>query len=424
MKTLMAFLTAAVLSATASAQQVAIVGAKVFTQTEQGVLESATVLIRDGKIERVTEGTEVPAGYRQYDASGKVVTPGLIGALTSLGLVEVASWAGTVDATAEPTPISKTGAALDVSYALNPDSTVIGVSRIEGFTAAATTLSDTHQLFNGQGAVITLGTGAPLIKPKAFMVVNVGSQGADGFGGSRAALWVALEQALQEASEGRVPGPESPWYGMNTRADLKALKGVIAGETVLYMEADRVADIRQVIAFKQRHPGLKLALLRATEGWRIADELAASKIPVVLNPQMNLPGNFDQLGATMENAARLEAAGVVMAIGMDTHNIRLATQHAGNAVANGLSHEGAIASLTSAPASILGVADQIGALAPGMRADLVVWSGDPLEITETAEQVFINGEPIEMTSRQSRLRDRYMKLYETTGNPSSHYIRP
>jgi len=142
----------------------------------------------------------------------------------------------------------------------------------------------------------------------------------------------------------------------------------------------------------------------------VAEQLAVADIPVIVNPEYNLPGAFDTLGATLANAGRLEQAGVTVAIGIETHNIRLATQHAGNAVANGMSYDGALAALTKNVAQIFGMEQQMGTLAPGMRGDVVVWSGDPLEVTEAAEQVFIGGEPIKMQSRQTLLRDHYLNL--------------
>lgn len=425
MKRLLSLAIAAAISTSTLAENIAIVGGKVITQTKQGIIESGTVLLKDGMISRVVEGEQVPEGYTRVDATGKVVTPGFIGALTSLGLVEVSSWAGEVDASASPSPITNTGAALDVTYAINPDSTLIDVSRIEGVTSAATTVQYTDMFFHGQGAVIGLDDEADLLKEKAFMVVNVDGNAVDSHGGSRAALWVTLEALIDEAKNTlQIPNLITHWDGINSRADVKALRGVLKGDMPLFIEADRAADIRQVLAFKKRHPGMRIVLLHGVEAWRVADQLASADIPVILDPQLNLPGNFGQLGATLHNAARLEAAGVKVAIGMDTHNIRLAAQHAGNAVANGLSYEGGIASLTSVPATILGVEDKVGSLAPGMRADVVIWSGDPLEVTEAAEQVFIEGEAIDMTSRQTKLRDRYMRLSDNTSHKPSHYIKP
>ncbi len=425
MKKLACLIAASLLSSSALAEKVAIVGGKVFTMAEQGTLEEGTVLMTDGKIDRVINGASAPEGYTVVDAKGKVVTPGLVGSMTSLGLVEVSSSAGVVDASTEASPITRTGAALDVSYAVNPDSSLMGITRIEGMTSAATSITYTDNLFHGQGAVITLDGDAPVLKPRAFMVVNVGADGAHEAGGTRAALWVMLENVLEEAASvsGKV-SPSQEWHGLNTPADVNALKAVLNGDMPLLMEADRASDIRQIIAFKKRHSNIDVVLMHGVEAWRVADELAAADIPVILDPEYNLPGGFDQMGATLANAARLEAAGVTVAVGMDTHNIRLATQHAGNAVANGLSYEGGLASLTRAPAAILGVDDMLGSLASGKRADVVIWSGDPLEVTQVAEQVFVNGEAIDMESRQTRLRDRYLAVQEDEGITPTHFIRP
>ncbi|MFT7260858.1 MAG: imidazolonepropionase-like amidohydrolase [Glaciecola sp.] len=400
------------LSASVLAENIAIVGAKIHTVSPAGVIDEGTVLIKDGRIQQVIEGTDVPSGYREINAKGKVVTPGFIGAATSLGLVEVSSSAGTVDSQVQSHPISTVGAALDVQYALNNDSTLIPITRIEGFTSAATGLGSTEQLFLGQGAFITLATTyQPVMKAQAFMKLNVGNSGADDNGGSRAALWVAINQSFDEATFAKsyTMDPSQDWLGLTTMADAKALIPVLDGEMPLVINADRAADIMQIIALKKRYSGLNIIVASGVEAWRVADELAKHNIPVILDPESNLPGAFDQLGATLENAARLHQGGVTVVIGMDTHNIRLATQHAGNAVANGLPHSAGIASLTINVAKIFGMDDQIGSLEAGKVADLVIWSGDPLEITQTAEQVFIQGEQIDMTSRQTKLRDRYLK---------------
>lgn len=426
MKTVALLAISTLMSASALAQNIAITGGKVITMGEQGTIENGTVLIQDGEIQQVSNGNaNIPDDYQVIDASGKTVTPGLIGAFTSLGLVEVSSSAGVVDASVDPTPITNTGAALDVSYAVNPDSSLLGVTRIEGMTAAATGITYTDFLFSGQGAVISLDGDEPVLKPRAFVTVDVTGSGSDHTGGSRAALWVTIEQALAEADDiTALPGPDAAWHGLNTRADITALKAVLDGDMSLFMKADRAADIRQVIAFKDRHPRVKVVLLHAVEAWRVAEALADAEIPVIIDPEYNLPGNFDQLGATLTNAARLEKAGVTVAIGMDTHNIRLATQHAGNAVASGLSYQAGLASLTKAPAEILGLEDRLGQLAEGYQADVVIWSGDPLEVTEVAEQVIINGKLIKMESRQTRLRDRYVEMEAASDSSASHYVRP
>nr|WP_179952559.1 amidohydrolase family protein [Ningiella ruwaisensis] len=399
------------LSASAVAEKIAITGAQIHTLGSAGVIEDGTILIDNGKIQQVLDADSVPSGYREIEADGKVITPGFIGALTSLGLEEVSLSAGPVDARVEALPVSSVGAAYDVQFAINPDSTLVPVTRVEGFTHAVTGISRTGQLFNGQGAVIDLaGDFTALVKANAFMHVNVGDGGTHANGDSRAALWVALNQALDEAvfAAGTDLSPTEDWEGMITRADAKAMIPVINGELPLLITADRAADILQALALKNRYENLNLVLVNATEGWRVAEQIAKANVPVILNPENNLPGGFDQIGATLENAARLHKAGVLVAIGMDTHNIRLAPQHAGNAVANGLPHSAGLAAISLNVAKIFGLDDTLGSLESGKEASLVIWTGDPLEVTEAAEQVFIKGEPVEMTSRQIKLRDRYL----------------
>tara|TARA_R110000868_G_scaffold123143_5_gene326324 strand:- start:1083 stop:2357 length:1275 start_codon:yes stop_codon:yes gene_type:complete len=400
----------------ALSQDYAIVGATVHTMGAQGKVENATLLIKNGKIQAVKSGDVATAGYTLIDAKNKVITPGFIGAKTQLGLVDVGFSAGTNDSTGEQTGFSSTGAAYDVSYAINPDSSLFAISRIAGVTSAATAMSNTHQLFSGQGAIISLNdTEQSLIKAKAFISVQVGNVGADAIGGSRAILWANLEAIIAEAkfAIGKSLTPSDEWHGDMSKADVKAMIPVIQGKTPLLIDARRKADILQVIAFKQRNPNIKVVLLYATEGWRVAEALAASKISVILDPEANLPNEFDQLAASLSNAARLDKSGVNVAIGMETHNIRLARQHAGNAVANGLPWEKGLAALTINVAKVYDVDALLGSLEVGKQADLVIWSGDPLELTEHAEQVFIKGEKIVMESRQTKLRDRYLKLDTT-----------
>jgi len=250
----------------------------------------------------------------------------------------------------------------------------------------------------------------PLVKAQAYVHADLSDSGADNNGESRAAMWVALNQSFDEAlyATSYDLSPSNDWDGLISRADAKALIPVVKGDVPLLITVNRAPDILQVLALKQRYDQLDLVLVNAVEGWRVASQIAAANVPVILNPESNLPGGFDQIGATLENAARLHKAGVLIAIGMNTHNIRLAPQHAGNAVANGLPHAAGIAALSLNVAKIFGLTDTIGSLEPGKEANLVIWSGDPLEVTQAAEQVFIKGEAMEMTSRQIQLRDRYL----------------
>jgi hypothetical protein len=169
------------------AEQLAITGAKIHTMSNDGIIEQGTVLIDEGRIEQVLEGVSVPDGYTQIDAEGKVITPGFIGALTNLGLVEVGMSAGVndsrVDAQEGVNDLSTVGAAYDVKYAINTDSTLIDITRLEGFTSAVTGIGSTGQLFDGQGAFITLSKWFDsVIKPNAYMHVDLGHGGANNVG--------------------------------------------------------------------------------------------------------------------------------------------------------------------------------------------------------------------------------------------------
>jgi len=186
-------------------------------------------------------------------------------------------------------------------------------------------------------------------------------------------------------------------------------------------DADRAADILQAVEFAAGH-GIRAVISGGAEAWMVADRLAEAGVPVVLDPLLNLPADFDSVGARLDNAAILHAAGVLVAFtGSDTHNARRLRQLAGNAVAAGLPYEAGLAALTVNPATIFEPGDYSGTLEPGSRADLVVWSGDPLEVTSAADQVVIDGVPIEMVSRQTLLLERYL---EAAPAAPRAYVKP
>ena len=154
----------------------------------------------------------------------------------------------------------------------------------------------------------------------------------------------------------------------------------------------------------------------------LADRLAEAGVPVLIDALENLPDSFDQLGARLDNAAILHAAGVTQAFtGEDTHNARKLRQTAGNAVAHGLPYDAGLAAMTVNPALIFELPEGTGVLQIGSRADLVLWSDDPLDVTSVADQVVIAGQAIPMVSRQTLLRDRYLQA--SPGTPRA-YIKP
>lgn len=395
----------------AHAEIFAIVHATLHKGDGSAPLENATLLVRDGRIEALGAGLAAPEGYRVVDAAGRPVTPGIFAAFTTLGLVEVSAVADSRDSAVRKTPFH---AAFDVRHAINPFASAIAVSRIEGITRAAVTPTKGDSIFAGQGALIHLGNGFEIVtKPGAFMVAYLDAAGASEAGGSRGGAALLLINALRDAARyAKAPDPNE-WQGVISALDAEALAPVIAGHQKLLLHADRAIDLYRIVQLKEEMPKLDIVIVGAAEGWRVADRLARAKIPVIVHPFANLPDSFSDLAATQANPARLAAAGVKVAIADtsgDGHNARLVLQYAGNAVANGMRWADALAAITYNPAEIFGVGKDLGSLAPGKIADIVIWDGDPLELMSSPDAVFIAGEEQSLVSRQTELRDRYKDL--------------
>jgi imidazolonepropionase-like amidohydrolase len=401
------------LSPPALAQNVAITNATLVVGDGGEPIKGGTVLVQGGKV--VAAGTEVavPAGVRTIDAGGKWVTPGLVAAITDLGLVDVGAVDASNDSDAAKSPFS---AALDIAPAINPASQHIAVSRAGGVTRAAVAPLGTAAIFGGQGAVIDLGADPQAVMvPRAFQYLELGEAGAALAGGSRAAVWANLRNAFAEARElGAAPAGGRRDDVLLTRSDAAALVPVVAGRQALYVRVERAADIRLVLALKREFPALKPVIVGATEGWLVAGELAASGVPVLATPLNDLPARFEQLGATQSNVGRMAAAGVKVSLGAFFDQPRYAPQFAGNLVAltrvpgaSGLSWGKAFAAISSGPAEAMGLGDRIGSLRPGRAGDVVIWDGDALEASSGVVQVFIDGVEQPLSSHQTRLRDRY-----------------
>jgi imidazolonepropionase-like amidohydrolase len=392
---------------------IAIEGGTVHTMTGAAI-EGATVLIRGGRVVAVGTDVVVPAGARRVDATGQHVTPGLIDSGTQIGLVEVGAVAGSVDhtLTQTPTPRDQIRAGFNIADGLNPRSTVIPVTRIEGVTTAVSRPSG--GLISGQGVVIDLdGTSLDdlLVRSPVGIWARLGEAAAGAVGGTRAATTMRLREVLEDARafaerRGEFDRGASREYAAS-RLDLEALQLVLDGRVPLVVEAHRASDIIGALRIARDYD-LRLILTGATEGWMVAEDIARAGVPTVIRVLENLPGSFERLGARYENAALLRQAGVrVVLTSGDTHNARNLRQEAGNAVAYGLPHDEALRAVTLHPAQVWGL-DGYGTLEPGSVANVVVWSGDPLEILTPVRHVFIRGREIPLVSRQTELRDRYL----------------
>jgi hypothetical protein len=396
----------AALPLAAPAQDLLIRNARVHTVTERGSLERADVLVRNGRIAAVGSNLAA-AGATVVDANGRPLTPGLFGGITALGVVEVSQEPTTVDNASphgddkgtppEPRP------EFDVTLSFNPDSAVIGVNRVEGITYAMIAPGEVSgdAVIAGQGSVARLdGRVDAMLVASRTLFANLNA------GVSRAGQLMLLEQATREAKP--TPQMRDADFRLLTPTGREVLARYLAGGRIAF-NVDRATDIRQVLAFSQRQ-GARPVVIGGAQAWQVAGLLAQAKVPVVLDPLVDLPASFDQIGATLANAARLHKAGVKIAftnLNDGTHNARKVRQAAGVAVANGLPWDAALAALTANPAEIFGVGAEYGRIAPGYVADLVLWSGDPLEVTTVAQQVWIDGRAQSMRSRQTELRDRY-----------------
>nr|WP_155264566.1 amidohydrolase family protein [Sphingomonas segetis] len=438
----------------AAAETVAITGGTVALGDGSEPIPNGMVVIRDGRV--VAAGNvrmKLPAGTQVIDATGKWVTPGIVAGFSRLGLADVNLSAEGADDTGNDGPFN---AAIDIAPAINPLYQPVAVNRADGVTRAIVAPAAGKNIFAGQGAVIDTGADMePITARRKFQFVELGETGSNKGGGSRASAHVLFRNALREASELRryaspieaarsgtpdqreravVRNPnESRLYGTSaqrsedvllTRFDAAALVPVLQGRQYLLVHAERASDILQVLDLAREFPSLKIVLVGATEGWLVADSIAHAKIPVIASAVNDLPASFEQIAATQSNVGRMRAAGVDVSIGMvndnDTHNLFMERQYAGNLVglqripgATGVSWGEALAMITSRPAQAIGMGGEIGSLARGARADVVIWSGDPLEGSSAAEQVFIDGVAQPLETHQTRLFERYRYLPRT-----------
>ncbi len=405
------------LPVTVGAETLAITGADIHTLGSAGTVRNGTLLLRDGVLVDVGVRIEIPDGAVRIDAANMTITPGLVDVVSTLGVHEVSLESSTVDYIR---PVHGPSAAFSLASAINPDSIVIDVVRAEGVTHAVVAPALPYDVgeqehpeppFAGQGTFISLGADVGFIKADPVAVfAAAGNRGSSIAGGSRAAALASIDAALALAADQRdgqdVSSESLTELGLERR-DLTPLTRVLERQIPLVVALDRAVDIRALIATALRH-NVRVVVNGGAEAWRVADDLAAADIPVIVYPQQNLPSTFDALDATLTNASRLAASGVRVAIAeRGSHNAGNLRQSAGNAVANGMPWIDGLAAITSVPAAIYGLDGAAGSLVVGEPASFVVWDGDPLEVTSVPVHVFIEGQKAPLVSRQTKLRDRY-----------------
>jgi imidazolonepropionase-like amidohydrolase len=344
-----------------------------------------------------------------------LVTPGFTDPVTQLGDVEISQAEETVDYDFdEKSPARPFRAALDVADAYNPRSSLIPIARREGITSAVVVPAGGQ--ISGRSAWVDLtGSSQEDAIVKAPLALHANLRGP-----SKAEALDVLEAFFEDAvayrrnpaafDRGRFDTTEA------TRRDLEAAAPVLDGRIPLVVEADRASDLEAIVRLTKRL-GIRLVVSGGAEAWMIADQLAAAKVTVIIDPFVYGLADFDSMRARRDNAALLEKAGVrVLVSSFSAHNARRLRELAGNAVREGMSHDAALVAVTRGAADTFGVADH-GRVAPGQIANLVVWKGavpelhdDPFDPSTGVTALFIRGKSIPLTSRQTELFDRYRTL--------------
>lgn len=405
---------ASLIAGVCSAETTLIKDAKVHTLSSQGVLQSGDVLFEDGVITAVGEDLTIEADT-VIDGTGKVVTPGIFAQITQIGLVELGSQEQTADGRTEH---EEQGASFSVDKVYNHNSTLVAVNRSNGVTRTLIAPQVGSTVFAGQGAIMSLKDQYhPLIAKDVAIFTAFGEWSAEGMGGSRASVLFELNKAFDEArlyQKNRTAIEQGDFRELTySIADLQALQAVINREIPLLVNTQRESDILTMLDFAKEQ-NIRIGFVGAAEAWKVADQLAEADASVFVDPMDNLPDSFESLGKRYENAAILSEAGVkVMFLGqgfLATHNAYTVRHSAGNAVAYGMDYDKALAAMMSTPAGYFGGDETYGQIAEGYKAELVLWNGDPLEVTTLPEQVWIDGEAVSMENRSTKLRDRYKDL--------------
>lgn len=374
------------------------------------VIEQGSVVVRDGRIAEVGERVTAPEGVSRIDAAGKVLTPGLIESRAQIGLVEVPMAKETRDA-AMSGALTPAFRALD---GFNFNSTRIAVNRREGVTGAV--IAPSSGLLAGSAGFVELFTGPRAVGTARQPIALFGAVDSDASrmaGGARGGIWLRLRRVFDDTrlyldnrrayERGKMPELALP------AAHLQALAPLLERQIPLVLEAHRASDIRQAVRFAKREE-VRLIIAGATEAWMVASHLADADVPVILKPTEQVPWGFEALGARDDSAAILHSQGVTVALsaGGWSQNIRRLRQQAGIAVAHGLEHHAAVQAITQSPATMFGLDEKIGSIAEGKRANLVLWSGDPLEVRTRVDTIWIGGQRQSLSSRQEQLVERYL----------------
>lgn len=407
---------------------VAITGGKLLTITH-GTIENGVLVIENGKIVAVgaAGSVKVPAGAQVIDAKGMIVYPGLIDSETHLGLTEISADRMTNDLIERSDEIMPN---MHVADAFHAESVLIPVARYNGITNAIVA-PDSEDTLPGQDSFIQLaGADASqmlVVRDIAMPLNFTGKQRRNEtfataqYPQTRMGMAAQIRQAFTDA-QGYVtkwdeynkkkaamkagdPLPTSPPHDLK----LEALLPYLDGKKPVIVKAEEPSDVETAYALAQEFK-LRMILDGLTQSQSIYDKIAQWKLPVIVGSIYDAPKEWERYDAVYKMPGELAKRGVKIAFAsFDAHQVRNLPYAAGFAVAFGLPYDDAMKGLTLYPAQIWGVDDQLGSLDVGKTANVVVANGDPLDVRTDVKQVYIQGVPVPMVSRQTRLRDEYSK---------------
>ena len=371
----------------------------------------SNIYIKNGKIKNISNNLFDVENV--IDASGMIVTPGFIATDTEIGIVEI----GALSVTRDDRP-SMYNIGFSVFDAFNPNSTLIPWNRANGITSAITLPKYSSSPIGGLGSFFDLDSNINISGIKDMVMVGrVGGSSS----GSRAETFALIEDLLDLAFsiDPRVVKSNAEIIKFMSEMplvshldlqirDIHALYKLANTDLPLIIESNRASDILKLIDLKNKY-NLNLVIMGAQEATLVIEQLKDSDIPLIVNPINNIPNSFDELASNINASARLEDAGIILMFNAPRdHNYHLIRQGAGVAVANGMSYSGAIKALSSNVSKTFKLGSK-GLIEEGASADLMIWDADPLEPSSMPIKVFINGIDVDLTTRSSRLRDRYTK---------------
>jgi len=414
------------------------VGVEVFAAADTILIKNGTIvpvkggsstitdlLIENGKIIKIGTRIQAPAGAKVIDASGKYVYPGLVAVMTAVGVTGYPGAGNDTDEVGTSTPH------MDPYDAINPEDECIEVTRLGGVTTVQT-VSGTRSVINGKSVVLHLeGDLADKMVAKRYVaqIINMGAKEQNKYPSTQPGIVSFLRTKFDQAQDYAKKQSEIDKKSQKDKSkkdenekesltkrdlEMEALVPVVTGKVpVIFITTDEVT-IRNALEIIKEYK-LK-GIIRANSGiLKYADRLAKENIPVIWAGTTAIPGRWEPFDLNYHTAAVLAEKGILFAFdpggwGPANRNVNDIPTPASISVAHGLPEKKALEALTINPARILGIEEEVGSLEAGKTANVVIWTGSPIQGSSRVETVIIRGKLIPMTSLQTRLYEKFKKI--------------